>query len=123
MGGWDKAEFHGVTYMGIAVFEKLHRRLDIKAYPRDELPFAMLYFTGSDHFNRSMRWHAKKSGYTMSDHGLYPVIRLEDHTRAAPGQTGKIVRGKAVPCSTEEDVFDALGLEYRLPEERNCLPT
>ena len=33
--GWDKAEFHGVSYMGIAVFDKLHRRLDIKAYPRE----------------------------------------------------------------------------------------
>ena len=33
-------------------------------------------FTGSDHFNRSMRWHAKNNAkghyeYTLSDHGLY----------------------------------------------------
>ena len=29
-----------------------HRRIDLKAYPREQFPFAVLYFTGSDYFNR-----------------------------------------------------------------------
>jgi hypothetical protein len=29
--------------------------------------FALLYFTGSDHFNRSMRLFASKKGYSLSD--------------------------------------------------------
>ena len=32
--------------------------------------YALLYFTGSDHFNRSMRHYAKKRGYSLSDHGI-----------------------------------------------------
>ena len=45
------------------------RRLDLKVYPREEYAFALLYFTGSDHFNRSMRHYAKARGYSLSDHG------------------------------------------------------
>ena len=54
--------------MGIARLPggTLHRRIDIKLYPADEFAFALLYFTGSDHFNRSMCWHAKRYGYTLS---------------------------------------------------------
>lgn len=36
------------------------RRVDIKVYPWQCLPFALLYFTGSEHFNRSMRFYAKQ---------------------------------------------------------------
>jgi len=38
----------------------LHRRLDLKVYPPEEDAYALLYFTGSDHFNRSMRHYAKQ---------------------------------------------------------------
>lgn len=31
---------------------RYHRRIDIKSYPRKMFPFALLYFTGSDYFNR-----------------------------------------------------------------------
>ena len=42
--------------MGICQFkDQLHHRIDIKYYPRDEFAFAVLYFTGSDAFNRRMR--------------------------------------------------------------------
>jgi DNA polymerase lambda len=50
------------SYMGVCRLgpHKPHRRIDIKAYPAHQHPFALLYFTGSDHFNRSMRLYAKK---------------------------------------------------------------
>ena len=39
----DKAsECFGLSYMGIAKFSALHRRLDIKIYPAEEFPFALL---------------------------------------------------------------------------------
>ena len=44
------------SYMGICHMEDaLNHRIDIKYYPREEFAFAVLYFTGSDIFNRKMR--------------------------------------------------------------------
>jgi DNA polymerase lambda len=66
-------------YMGVCKLSeskyKLHRRIDIKVYPKDQFGFALLYFTGSDYFNRSMRLFAEQKGYTLSDHGLAPVAK------------------------------------------------
>lgn len=44
-------------YMGICKSKEdtFFRRIDIKVYPKDQYAFALLYFTGSDYFNRSMR--------------------------------------------------------------------
>ena len=86
------------------------RRLDIKVYPADQFPFAVLYFTGSDYFNRSMRLYCHKRGLSLSDHGLTHVIR---HRREA------IHEGASVPCRSERDIFDAIGLPYRMPHERD----
>lgn len=59
-----------MSYMGVCVFEdKIHHRIDIKYYPTAEYPYALLYFTGSDMFNRSMRLYASKIGIQLSDHG------------------------------------------------------
>ena len=99
--------------MPIARFESgFHyaRRLDIKVYPADQFPFAVLYFTGSDYFNRSMRLYCHKRGLSLSDHGLTHVIR---HRREA------IHEGASVPCRSERDIFDAIGLPYRMPHERD----
>ena len=51
------------------------RRLDLKTYPRQEYAYALLYFTGSDHFNRSMRHFAKALGYSLSDHGVVRAVK------------------------------------------------
>ena len=100
------------TYMGIYQLEPgtPHRRIDMKIYARECFGYAVLYFTGSDYFNRSMRLFARKKGYTLSDHGLHPAFRLRNQ---------KIWEGENIPCFTEEDVFKVLGLDYRKPEERS----
>ena len=58
-------------YMGVCKAPKdtYFRRIDIKVYPKEQYGFALLYFTGSDYFNRSMRLFAEKKGY--SGVGLY----------------------------------------------------
>lgn len=104
---------HGCeTYMGWCMFKEvgLHRRLDIKIYPKDHFAFAVLYFTGSQNFNKSMRLFAWNKGYSLSDHGLIPVNRVKNAI---------VWRGKTVKCDTEEDVFKFLGLEYKPPEDRD----
>lgn len=84
-----------------------HRRLDFQLIPAHEWPFALLYFTGSDHFNRSMRLWAKKNGMSLSEHAL--VRRLSED-----------MKGDPLPnIDTEEEIFAALGLRYIPPEERN----
>jgi DNA polymerase lambda len=64
-----------------------------------------MYFTGSDHFNRSMRFYAKKKKWTLSDHGLAPAVRVRG---------SKVWSGKSVYCRTEEDIFTALGIQTTL---------
>lgn len=119
-----------------------HRRLDLKVYPREQYadalssrtplahvacpsPFsppmvpcgryayALLYFTGSDHFNRSMRHYAKQRGYSLSDHGIVHSVK---------GYGGdNIVRGitNLFPARCEADIFAALSLHYVGPTKRN----
>ncbi|KRX08433.1 DNA polymerase lambda, fingers domain [Pseudocohnilembus persalinus] len=102
---------HGsMTYMGIALVDQIHRRIDIKLYPREQYGYAVLYFTGSDFFNRSMRLFARKKGYTLSDHGMSIAKRVKNE---------KIWQGDNIACFTEEDVFKVLNLPYKKPEERN----
>jgi len=38
--------------------------------PYDEYACALVYFTGSAHFNRSLRHLAKKMGMSLSEHSL-----------------------------------------------------
>jgi DNA polymerase/3'-5' exonuclease PolX len=114
------------TYMGVCrlrpghihddsttVVSGVHRRIDIKYYHRSSLPFALLYFTGSDHFNRSMRYYAKKCcSLSLTD------TRLVEDTGRRDADDRKI--GREVPCDSEREIFAALGLVYRDPEQRNC---
>ena len=79
------------------------RRLDLLLTPHDEFAYSILYFTGSDTFNVAFRKHAQTRGYTLNEHILKPV---------APGVS-------PVPAmSTEEDIFQFLGIQYISPEER-----
>ena len=90
----------------------LARRIDIKVYPKEQYGYAILYFTGSDYFNRSMRLFADKKGYTLSDHGMVPNSKA-----STSGQ--KLSKGIGIPCQTEEEVFKFLGLPYKTPAERD----
>jgi DNA polymerase beta len=82
------------------------RRVDFLFLHPKELPFALLYFTGSKYFNTTMRRVALNKGYTMNEHGLYHFVK---------GKKGALVD---VNFTTEKDVFDFLGLVYRKPEDR-----
>eukprot|EP00658_Telonema_sp_P-2_P057009 TRINITY_DN45472_c0_g1_i1.p1 TRINITY_DN45472_c0_g1~~TRINITY_DN45472_c0_g1_i1.p1 ORF type:complete len:123 (-),score=23.90 TRINITY_DN45472_c0_g1_i1:201-569(-) len=105
------------SYMGVCRVrpELPHRRLDLKVYSQQAYPFALLYFTGSDHFNRSMRYFAKQKGLSLSDQGLKPATRRHGE---------KVWTGEYIPLppkeQTEKGVFELLGLRYVHPTERGC---
>jgi DNA polymerase beta len=84
----------------------IHRRIDFLYTKHDEYPFAILYFTGSKGFNRAIRLHALKMGYTLNEHGLSKIIDKK--------KTEKVDK----IFMNEHDIFDFLGLEYKLPEDR-----
>ena len=88
-----------------------HRRLDIIVVPYNEWACSLLYFTGSDYFNRSMRQLAKNNGMSLSEHSL--------NTGVVRKGSEKIFEGTPLPVFSEKDVFDYLGLEYREPYERD----
>lgn len=101
-------------YMGICRLpgpSQRHRRLDIIVVPYAEFACALLYFTGSAHFNRSMRALAKTKQMSLSEHSLNcAVVR----------QRGvKLVAGNPLHTPTEKDVFEHLGIPYREPHERD----
>lgn len=107
------------TYMGICRLPgegRLFRRLDIKSYPREIFAFALLYFTGSDHFNRSMRNYVGNCGWCLSDQGLYEVQRSHN----ANGKFEISWRGPSIRCDSEVDIFNAIGIPYMRPRDRNC---
>jgi DNA polymerase/3'-5' exonuclease PolX len=92
------------------------RRLDIKVYPPEQHPTALLYFTGSAHFNRSMRLIADKSGFLLNDYGLFK--RSLDATRSR-SQHDKSSHGDQIRCLNERDLFKHLNLHYVSPERRH----
>ncbi|XP_064631460.1 DNA polymerase lambda-like [Lineus longissimus] len=101
-------------YLGVCKLPgegKKYRRLDIIVIPYDEYACALVYFTGSAHFNRSLRHLAKKNSMSLNEHALcVGVVRKGGE---------KIHKGTSVPTPTEESVFKHFGLKYRPPEERD----
>ncbi|XP_018393618.1 PREDICTED: DNA polymerase beta-like isoform X2 [Cyphomyrmex costatus] len=85
---------------------KPFRRLDIRLTFYDQYYCAILYFTGSDLFNKNMRAHALVKKYTLNE---YALKRLT--TEGVPGEIEEI--------TSEEDIFKFLGLPYKDPKDRD----
>jgi len=79
-------------------------QVDVRLLPRASYGAALQYFSGSKHHNVALRQRAIKRGLTLSE---YALLRLEDNT--------------IVAAATEEDIYNALELDYIPPELReNC---
>ncbi|KAJ6653250.1 hypothetical protein lerEdw1_009414 [Lerista edwardsae] len=83
-----------------------YRRIDIRLIPRDQYYCGVLYFTGSDIFNKNMRTHALEMGFTLNEYTIRPL-----------GVTG--VAGEPLPVDSEKDIFDYIQWKYREPKERS----
>lgn len=101
-------------YMGVCCLpgpNQRHRRLDIIVVPYNEFACGLVYFTGSAHFNRSMRAMAKTKNMSLSEHSLNKDVVRQG--------TLKLFGGTPLPTPTEKDVFSLLGIPYRQPHERD----
>jgi DNA polymerase/3'-5' exonuclease PolX len=78
-------------------------KVDFFISPKEELPFAILYSTGSKEFNIKMRQLAKKKGYLLNQKGISKSGVLIDPSK----------------FKREHDIFRFLGMDYLSPTQRN----
>src|SRR5437867_6753531 len=79
---------------------------DLRVVSDPEFPFALMYFTGSKEHNIVMRQRAIERGLRLNEYGLF---RSKTETRDP-----KLL----LPCATEEEIFEKLGLPCIPPELR-----
>ena len=89
------------------------RRIDLLLVPACSLGANLIYFTGNDIFNRSMRLLASRKGMRLNQHGLYKNVMR------GPGRV-KETEGELVEGRSEKKIFQILGVPWRPPEERRC---
>jgi DNA polymerase IV len=89
------------------------RRIDFLVVPDTEIGAALIYFTGNDIFNRSMRLLASRKGMRLNQRGLYKDVMR------GPGRI-KVTEGELLEGRDERRIFEILGLQWREPHERWC---
>lgn len=106
----DGSKWHGASALpGSSIW----RRIDLLFVPGAEIGAALLYFTGNDIFNRSMRLLASKKGMRLNQRGLYRDV-LRGANRV------KLTDGSLVESQDERRIFEILGVPWRPPEHRIC---
>ncbi|KAH8179786.1 DNA polymerase beta palm domain-containing protein [Sarocladium implicatum] len=94
-------------------YRAIWRRIDFLLVPATERGAALLYFTGNDIFNRSMRLLASRKGMRLNQRGLYrDVMRGPSREKLSEGE---LVEGR-----DERVIFEVLGVRWREPHERWC---
>lgn len=88
---------------------------DLRVVADAEFATALHHFTGSKEHNVAMRQRAIADGKKLSEWGLF--ISEKESTEKAEEEARK-PEGKLIPCFTEEEIFEQLGLQYIPPELR-----
>ncbi|KAI9873430.1 MAG: hypothetical protein M1823_007921, partial [Watsoniomyces obsoletus] len=81
----DGSTWHGASALpGVA---SPWRRLDILLVPETEIGAALIYFTGNDIFNRSIRLLASRKDMRLNQHGLFKdVMRGKGRVKVTDGE-------------------------------------
>ncbi|OTB08798.1 hypothetical protein M426DRAFT_316823 [Hypoxylon sp. CI-4A] len=94
-------------------YRPIWRRIDLLLVPETEIGAALIYFTGNDIFNRSIRLLARKKKMRLNQRGLFSdVLR-------GPGST-RMTAGTLLEGRDEKRIFEILGVRWREPHERWC---
>lgn len=111
----EGSKWHGASCLPSKGSEKKNpwRRIDFLLVPADQIGAALIYFTGNDIFNRSLRLLASKKGMRLNQRGLY-----KDVMRGRGRE--KVTEGELVEGRSERKIFEILGVPWREPWERIC---
>ncbi|KAJ4296063.1 hypothetical protein N0V88_004765 [Collariella sp. IMI 366227] len=93
--------------------QQIWRRIDFLLVPESEYGAALIYFTGNDIFNRSMRLLASKKGMRLNQRGLYKEVMRGNNMI-------KVTEGELLEGRDEKRIFQLLGVKWREPAERWC---
>ena len=105
MAGIAEITAHGDTKSSIR-FEG-GMQADLRVVPNEQFFFALHHFTGSKDHNVRMRQKALSMGLSLSEWGLRPEDEKASGRKAGP-----------IEAQSEEDIFEALGLQYVPPALR-----
>ncbi|CAP99225.1 Pc22g19370 [Penicillium rubens Wisconsin 54-1255] len=105
----DGSKWHGASSLPGTT---LWRRIDLLFVPDAEIGAALIYFTGNDIFNRSMRLLARKKGMCLNQKGLYADVLRNKQVKL---NGGRLLEGR-----DERRIFALLGVPWRPPEHRIC---
>jgi len=83
------------------------RQVDLRIVEPEKFPAALMYFTGSKDHNVVMRSRARERGMSLNEYGLF---KLND--------AGETDFDSPINYSTEEDIYEKLGLNWVPPELR-----
>ncbi len=75
--------------------------VQIDIFASDNIPVALMHYTGSKMFNIKTRAAAKKKGYKINQYGVFATKT-----------------NKKMDIRSEKDIFDLLGIKYLQPHER-----
>jgi len=101
------------TKVGEDKQHRIQRRIDILTIPWESRGAALIYYTGDDIFNRSIRLKANKMGYSLNQRGLFAGV-----VRSIEDRSVKTNAGHIIASETEEDIFQILGVPWLEPHER-----
>lgn len=88
---------HGPTKSSVVLANGI--AADLRVVTKKQFPFALHYFTGSKEHNVAVRARAQEMD-----------LKLNEYELAGPK--------RSIACAEEEDLFEALGLDYIAPELR-----
>ncbi len=108
MDGIAEVTAHGDTKSSVRFDDGM--QADLRVVPGEQFFFALHHFTGSKDHNVRMRQKALSLGLSLSEWGLRPEEEKDSSRKAGP-----------IAAHSEEDIFEALGLQYVPPALREGL--
>ncbi|KAJ7574847.1 DNA polymerase lambda [Mycena floridula] len=112
----DKPHDPEAIYRGLCCLPQKgakRRRIDFLCIPWESRGGALIYYTGDDIFNRSMRLKARRMGYSLNQRGLYEGVVRDPRRYGA-----KLNMGTLKASATEEEIFNILDIPFVPPVDR-----